>query len=219
MGIQSFGFPSRTVEWLQRNMKIDTFIEAGTFMGGSAKEAANLFDKVITIEKSQGLYLEAQKNLAIISNIKCYYGCTRDHVVSHLLPKDRPLFWLDAHWSGGKTAGEDDECPILDELALIFDKELDDYAVLIDDARLFVCPPPYPHNRKCWPNLARIAKLIPDSYSMYIYDDVVYILPPSISDDFSGFLQSVIAKTSQYEVKSTKANTIRRIFSFLSGNS
>jgi hypothetical protein len=191
MGLQTFGFPSETVIWLSKLLDLNVFVEAGTFHGESALRASKIFSRVITIEKSSFLFMQSSKRLKRQPNIACYNGCTREHVTTHLRELDNPLFWLDAHWSGGMTSGQKDECPILDELSLIFAKGLNCFAILIDDARLFTAPPPRPHDRNQWPRIDELAKMIPDNCSMYIHSDIIYILPSEFADDFSGFMQSL----------------------------
>ncbi|MDR1514735.1 MAG: hypothetical protein LBS45_03495 [Synergistaceae bacterium] len=53
------------------------------------------------------------------------------------------LFWLDAHWSGGDTAGENIQCPLLEELKIILDSNSSHF-ILIDDARLILASPLLP---------------------------------------------------------------------------
>lgn len=52
------------------------------------------------------------------------------------------VFWLDGHWSGGFTAGEADECPLLGELNSLCARTHD--IVLIDDARFLNAAPSTP---------------------------------------------------------------------------
>jgi hypothetical protein len=191
MGLNTFGFPPQIVIWLSKKLDLNIFVEAGTLHGESALRASKIFQRVITIEKSSFLFMQSSERLRSQSNITCYNGCTREHVTAHLSELDNPLFWLDAHWSGGETAGQEDECPILDELSLIFAQGLNSFAILIDDARLFTAPPPKPHDRNQWPRIDELAKLIPDNCLMYIYNDVVYILPDKCENDFSEFMQSL----------------------------
>jgi len=47
------------------------------------------------------------------------------------------LFWLDAHYSGGKTARGKIDTPIMKELEAIFKYSKYDHVLLIDDANLF----------------------------------------------------------------------------------
>jgi len=193
MGLNTFGFPPEIVIWLSKKLDLNIFVEAGTFHGESALRASKIFQRVITIEKSSFLFMQSSERLRSQSNITCYNGCTREHVAAHLSERDNPLFWLDAHWSGGVTAGQEDECPILDELSLIFAQDLNSLAILIDDARLFTAPPPRPHVSKQWPRIDEIAKKVPDDYVIYIFNDVIYILPNHIADDFSNLLQDLMA--------------------------
>lgn len=202
MGLQTFGFPPEIVAWLSKRMDLNLFVEAGTFHGESALRASSIFQRVITIEKSNLLFAESSASLKNQGNITCYNGCTRDHVIAHLNELDKPLFWLDAHWSGDVTAGQEDECPILDELSLIFAQGLNSFAILIDDARLFTAPPPRPHDSKQWPRIDEIAKKLPNDLAMYIFNDVIYILPNHIADSFSNFLQDLAALATSPPSKS-----------------
>lgn len=197
MGLSTFGFPPETTLWLKTQLSLNVFIEAGTYKGGSTKQAAGMFERVVTIEKSHKLYMDAEQLFASATNVSCYQGCTRDHITSHINQSDKPLFWLDAHWSGGETAGQEDECPILDELSLIFSKNINSFAILIDDARLFTAPPPRPHNSKQWPRIDEIAKKIPNRFALYVFNDVIYIVPEHVAESFSEFLQDMALATSQ----------------------
>jgi hypothetical protein len=71
------------------------------------------------------------------------YGDSREELGPIIEREDNILFWLDAHWSGGETYGESDQCPLIKELEVIFrySKEKN-FAILIDDVRLFLAPPP-----------------------------------------------------------------------------
>jgi len=88
------------------------------------------------------------------------------------------LFWLDAHWSGGDTYGENDECPLMDELKIIFQYRKN-YVILIDDARLFMAPPPKPHKIENWPSIKEIVNILPYEWDLIIYN--LYICFQTIS--------------------------------------
>jgi hypothetical protein len=115
------------------------------------------------------------------------------------------------------TAGQEDECPILDELSLIFAQGLNSFAILIDDARLFTAPPPRPHDSKQWPRIDEIAKKLPNGLAMYIYDDVIYILPNHVVDSFSNFLQDLVALATSPPSKNTLgfSGIIKMLIAFL----
>jgi FkbM family methyltransferase len=98
-------------------------------------------------------------------------GDSRD-ILPQLDLSEPTVFWLDGHWSAGDTAGEGDECPLLDELATIGPQ----HAILIDDARLFIEPPPPPHDPEQWPTLEQVIDAL-DDREVAIRDDVVIALP------------------------------------------
>ena len=154
---------------------------------------SSYFEKVFTIEKSEYMYEIAQEELKGYSNIKLLKGDSREVLPKILsLHLNNILFWLDAHWSGGKTYGEDDECPLVDELQIIFSECYGkNYAILIDDARLFLAPPPLPHNWRKWPTIVDIVKLVPEKFDLLIFNDVIYIYPETISSDFRDFIQEL----------------------------
>lgn len=156
MGIVNFGIPEQETRWLKEKMNLTTVVEGGTYKGGTAKNLSKEFINVYTIEKSDVMFEKAKQNIGSIQNITQLRGDTRDHLPSLISQNDNILFWLDAHWSGGDTYGEEDECPLLQELEIIFSSAMKNYAILIDDARLFLAPPPLPHKVKNWPGIKQV---------------------------------------------------------------
>ena len=130
----------------------------------------------------------SRKRLDGIDNIIQLNGDTRDHLKKILSNNDNILFWLDSHWSGGETYGKNDECPLLEELKIIFNSRLKNFVILIDDARLFLSPPPLPHEIINWPNIRQIFNFIPSSYDVVISEDVIIIFP--VSTNFLKFMQN-----------------------------
>ncbi len=208
MGIINFGVPEKETEYLKKIMKLDVFVEGGTFRGGTAKNMSDKFRKVYTIEKSDVMFDIAKENLKDISNITMLKGDTREHLREILDHNDNILFWLDAHWSGGDTYGEEDEYPLLEELEIIFDYSNKNQVILIDDARLFLSPPPYPHKFQNWQSMKDIFSILPDNWSFIEYEDVIYLYPLKIEDDFKGFMQDIITKKNK---QNTSSNLIHRI--------
>lgn len=188
MGLINFGVPEKETEFLRTSMGLDVFVEGGTYKGGTAKNMSDKFRKVYTIEKSDVMFNEARQNLKDISNITMLNGDTREHLKSLLENNDNILFWLDAHWSGGDTYGEEDECPLIEELEIIFDYPKN-YVILIDDARLFLAPPPYPHNFRNWQSMKDIFNTIPKNWSFIEYEDVIYLYPLKIEEKLKEFIQ------------------------------
>lgn len=180
MGIVTLGIPHQIVIELARLNGSTIFVETGTFHGGTTRWASNNFEIVHTIERAEGLYNLHSNELAQIKGVTPHLGDSRN-----ILPQivrdirgQRAVYWLDGHWSGGETAGEYDECPLLDELACLSSRTQD--IILIDDARLFLCAPPLPHNSSQWPTISDIVNVLPASANkpfVQIVDDVIFIVP------------------------------------------
>ncbi|HEC58415.1 hypothetical protein LCGC14_1235640 [marine sediment metagenome] len=198
MGLVSFGVPDKEAEYLKELLELDVFVEGGTYQGGTAKKMSGKFSKVITIEKSDVMFAKAKEVLNNYPNVTMLKGDTREHLPSVLDSSNNILFWLDAHWSGGETYGQGDECPLIEELEIIFDSDVSS-VILIDDARCFLVPPPLPHDYTSWPTLVEIIRVMPKNWELVVHEDVIYLLPGKISDAFKIFLQKAI--TEKYNKK------------------
>jgi len=156
------------------------FVEAGTFCGGTTRWASKNFDSVFTIELSEDLYKTFNDELRKLGNVEPLQGDSRTvlpGILSQLQGKVA-VHWLDDHWSGMGTAGEQDECPILGELKLLEGRP--DDIILIDDARLFLAAPPSPHKPGHWPTVSELVDAFRaggNDRFMQIFDDVIFIIP------------------------------------------
>lgn len=180
MGSVTSGLPGGIALELARLGNASVFVETGTFQGRSALWASKHFDAVYTIEKSDALFALHEEGLAQLPGVKPLHGDSRAVLPGVLaqLGARRALFWLDGHWSGEGTAGADDECPLLGELACLSGRERD--LILIDDARLFLGAPPRPYQPAAWPNIADILEALPGSgrrWFVQIVDDVIFCVP------------------------------------------
>ena len=179
MGIVRMGPPSELITRLRREFDIGQFIETGTYMGDTARWAANDFRKVITIEFSKEIYDQVAKEGANDEKIDYIYGDSRS-ALKTILPKmeESAIFWLDSHWSGGATYGKEDECPLIDEIGIINDTGKEHF-LLIDDARLFMSPPPEPHDPAEWPTIDRVLAIKSGKHNCYIViiEDVIVAVP------------------------------------------
>jgi hypothetical protein len=151
-------------------------IETGTYSGEGARLLAGIFDSAVTIELSRELWESARRSQADVPNLELRHGDSTTElpaVVDAALPT---LYFLDGHWSGGPTAGDQRECPVLDELRAIGSGHPDD-CVFVDDARLFAAPPPPPHDPSHWPTLIEIIDAIraarPEHHVTMLADQVI----------------------------------------------
>lgn len=206
MGTITFGIPEQEAQFIKDKLRLDTFVEGGAYKGGTAARMSTVFNKVITIENSDAMHEIASVNLKKYNNVMLLKGDTRQHLDDILKSNDNILFWLDAHWSGGETYGKNDECPLIQELETIF-KYSKNHAILIDDARLFLAPPPIPHNYEGWPSIKDICNTMPNSWDIIEFEDVIYLLPESVSNNFRSFLQTIITK----KTKKTNSNSMKKL--------
>ena len=171
MGTVHPGLPPGLARTARRAIGARTLVETGTNVGNSAAVAARLFERVVTIEKDPTLHATALDRHGELRNVEWLLGDSRD-VLPQLHLSEPTVFWLDGHWSAGDTAGEGDECPLLEELAAIGPQ----HAILIDDARLFTEQPPPPHDPSQWPTLEQVMAALADR-EVVIREDVVVALP------------------------------------------
>lgn len=164
---------------------VDTFVETGTYKGGTTAWAAKHFRHVYTIEAYAARY-NALMRVPVLerpANAQYLFGDSRVELPLLLAVLRRPcMFWLDAHWCGEGAHDSVDECPLREELVAI---NADDYAakhvIMIDDARLFEAPPPMPHDPAQWLTLYEVYALLGDR-DVYLDKDIIYALPRGDGD-------------------------------------
>lgn len=123
----------------------NSLVETGTYKGEMLLANLNNFSKLYSIELSPVLAIRARKKFRKhphITIIEGDSGAKMRDLVKEL--EDKTLFWLDGHYSAGITAKGQKECPILEELAAIFQYNRKGDVILIDDARCFTGQNDYP---------------------------------------------------------------------------
>lgn len=161
-----------------RNVGIRVLVETGTLFGDTLYALRNDFDRLISIELDESLYKAAFRRFRSFKNIENLHGDSGERIHDVLADlKERAVFWLDGHFSGGITATADEETPINRELDAILRHPIRDHIVLIDDARCFGRDPDYPTIEQLRDFLQRKS---PRS-QMTIEDDIIRILPESLA--------------------------------------
>ncbi len=184
MGAIHFSLDPRLIQSLRTALPLQIFLESGTFRGDTASIAASLFEKVYTIELSSELFAQADARLAPLANVTRRLGSS-PQVMRELLPQfagQSVLYWLDAHWCGAATGGKEEECPLIPELRAIGTLN-DESVVLIDDARLFLAPPPQPHDSDHWPLLDQVVeelRALNRRHRLWVINDVIVFAPPQL---------------------------------------
>lgn len=182
MGNVRLGIDLQRVLELRDKYHLKGFIETGTWKGGTCTLAAQHFERVITIEAYRPRFEKTAAQFAgQYPNLAFWYGDSRAVLARALAELDTPcLLWLDGHWCGGGAIEAHelgDECPLNEELkAVLASKYAAQHMIMIDDARLFTSPPPYPHDPAQWPSDAEIERLLAPRVP-YIEDDVIYAEP------------------------------------------
>jgi len=188
-------FPTELANLIRKKFKIRDFVETGTYYGRTAKKMAELFQKVWTIELSRELYNRTKNDSKQYSNIEFFFGDSPFVLPSILKQVRKPsIFWLDAHWSGENTTKGTKECPVLDEISLIRE-DCVNHVIFIDDARLFLAPPPLPHKREDWPDIVQIIDTLrrykPEPYIVCL-DDVIIGAPKKLKNLIYEYWQNKI---------------------------
>jgi hypothetical protein len=130
-----------------RNLNIECpriILETGTYLGDGIKSylETNYFKKIYSIELSNKYYLLNKENFKQNLNVQMLEGDSseviKDLVYNKLLEKEPIIFYLDAHYSGGDTAGEflSNGCPVLQELEVIANRNVTGDIIFVDDMRL-----------------------------------------------------------------------------------
>jgi hypothetical protein len=180
------GKPSSTIEKhnlvmnVAKQHGVNTLIETGTYLGSMVYATKDYFDKIITIELSEELFINAQQKFENYPNIQIIHGDS-GLVIPKLLPELRIpcIFWLDGHYSGGISAKSDIDAPVENELFYII-KQIQNgfkHILLVDDARLFIQENIYTG----YPTLVEIKKWVSEyipTYSVEVVNDVIIISYP-----------------------------------------
>ena len=95
--------------------------------------------------------------------------------------------------------GADDQCPILEEINIILATGTK-HCIFIDDARLFLSPPPLPNKTEQWPTIDQICNKFHASDpagSIIVFEDVIMAIPEGARSLVSEYCQA--ANTSAWQ--------------------
>lgn len=172
------GPPDWLIDRVRTHFGVGTFVETGSYRGDTAAWAAQFFAAVHSVEMSLMHYEAALARHGHLANVKFAHG-ESPAFLADLAPAlaDDSVFWLDAHWMGGTSHGAHAQCPLLAELAEI-NRSPRAHFLFIDDARLFLAPPPLPHQAEQWPTITQvIAALAAKDRYVVVVEDVIVAVP------------------------------------------
>lgn len=145
---ESMSLENQFLTMLHSNTDASFFIETGTHHGYTTAQAATIFTPkqpkypcVHSVELSETLFSKAQEKFKNNKNV-CLYQGDSVQILPRMLQKvmDKPIIFLDAHFSMGDTAQGSANTPIIDELEVIKQSKFNNAVLIIDDIRMFYYP-------------------------------------------------------------------------------
>ena len=189
------GPPADLILALQRQLRLEDFVETGTYRGDTAAWAAEHFARVATIELSPEYHAAATARFRALPHVRVLLGDSGAMLRKVAAELAGPaVFWLDAHWSGLDTAGRETECPLLAELAVLNAAPVT-HTLLVDDARLFAAPPPRPHRAELWPDLGAVLDALRAGGRRHVvmFEDVLIAVPAAERAFVTDWVQNTLA--------------------------
>ena len=187
MGLFKWSFPERLVREIKKTIAIDNFVETGTYHGEGAKKAATIIKNVHTIELSEKYYNLAK---AKGGNINYYLGSSLDRLPEIIQKlQGTTVFWLDAHFCWGDTAGEEFKCPLIPELKIV-NTLGSDSIILIDDARFHLSSVHLGDRFMLdYPRIDEVIKVLDEVPGRYIsiVADIIIVVPYSLKEVIDKF--------------------------------
>jgi len=211
MGAVNFSIDDSLLSMMREVLHLYAFVETGTFEGESVQRALPFFEEIHSVELSEIYFKKAVQRFEKEKNVHLYHDDSVRFLkqVQQALKDKAVLYWLDAHWCcADETAGGTSQCPVLEELDAISRLGAES-VILIDDARLFLCPPPPPHTVEDWPRfdaLVRKLLLISSVHELMVVNDVLICFPRSVREHVEKYARehsidwlSVLDKSRDYD--------------------
>jgi hypothetical protein len=157
---------------------LNVLVETGTFKGEMLECQLANFKQLISVELDEELYRAARARFAAHPQVQLLQGDSGVKLAEAIKDLKEPaLFWLDAHYSFGLTAGRGTDAPIFKELSCLTGRQEFRDAILIDVARLFGWDFGYPSLRK----VKRFVASHWPERRFYVESDIICIVPAIIA--------------------------------------
>jgi hypothetical protein len=162
MGAINFSIDPNLLRLFCRELPLEIFFETGTFRGETLRLAHPLFKECNSVELSPEHHAAAEKEFAGVKHVRLHRGESPACLAAHRerLAATPTLFWLDAS------------------------------VVLIDDARLYLCPPPAPHRASDWPDFHEIVQALlalSANHRLMVCNDVLLFYPAAMQPALKAF--------------------------------
>jgi hypothetical protein len=163
-----------TIKDYAYKFRCPVLVETGTFEGDMVKATLTCFKQIFSIELDQYLFERAVRRFKRNPEVKIVQGDSGEKLREILSAvNSRCIFWLDGHYSAGATAKGELETPIVKEIQHIFNHQIKDHVILIDDARCFNGSNDYPLLDSFVEELYRRKNDI----RVEVYNDIIRITP------------------------------------------
>ena len=195
MGAIHFSIDPDLLALLRHETSAKRFVETGTFEGRSLQIAVGMFDECYSVDISESYYRMGIEQFSGIPTVNLALGSSAEflRVNRELFSSSPTVFWLDAHWcAADHTSDSTGQSPLLQEIEAL--GALHPMStLLIDDARLYLAPPLYPHRVNEWPDLHDVmAKLLASSagHRMMVLNDVIVFYPKPVGERLRSYASS-----------------------------
>src|SRR5260370_29256054 len=135
----------RVIASYARLFKLRTFVESGTYLGGTVAFMRRFCSRVYSVEFQAHLAQAAQQRFAHDPAIRILQGdgsIWMPQIVAEL--QEPALFWLDGHFAAGTARDSELACPTLQEISAALADTRYPHVLLVDDAREFKGDGGYP---------------------------------------------------------------------------
>ena len=195
MGAIHFSIDPVLAALLAARLDLAVFIETGTYEGDSVAAVRPSFRELHTCELSPELHAAATRRFTDDPAVHCHLGSSPDRLraLAAIHASHPVMYWLDAHWcSAAHTAGQESQCPLLEELeaiAPLHPKSI----VWIDDARYFMAPPPAPLEAQGWPSFQQVLERLQSlssNHHLVFANDTILFHPAAIAGEVAAYLHT-----------------------------
>jgi len=135
----------RVIASYAQRYKLKTFVESGTYLGGTVAFMRRHCPRVYSVEFQAHLAKAAQQRFAHDPAIRILQGdgsIWMPQIVAEL--QEPALFWLDGHFAAGTARDGEVACPTLQEISPVLSDTRYPHVLLVDDAREFKGDGGYP---------------------------------------------------------------------------
>ena len=115
----------------------EVFVETGTYSGDGVRCAISCgFENIRSVELSKKFYRKCKEKFKNNPEVHLFLGTSEDCLWDMIHDVDTNItFWLDAHFSKGRTQKGPELCPLLKELDIISKHSIKTHTIIIDDVR------------------------------------------------------------------------------------